>query len=176
MSKVVVSLENAWKNQGKVFDMNELTKNLLFALIVLTFPSQLLAKGWSSSSSLKSNKETNVKYSVLKFTKGSQSVTFKPSEPPWGLVGVEKVHFKNIGPFFVSTWAQGAKTVLFRVFDPEAKGNIPICSGVSFGETTELRIKDDQLEMALYEEESDDPKWTTCGEKFNRQPNSKKSK
>lgn len=150
-------------------------RSLIVILSALVFSSVSFAKNWNVSSRYETRKNSDIKQSVIQFTKDSENVVYRPSEPPLGSVEMQKVVFKDKPVLFVTTWAAGSRNVLFRVFSPDTHGATPICEVSSFGETTQLQIKEGQLQLSVYTEGSEKATWENCGESYDseRKPDSK---
>ncbi len=147
-----------------------------FLVFSLLFASPVFAQNWNATARLENLTDSKVKISVIQFTEGSQSVTYKPTEVPFGNVDIEKVIFKNKSPLFITAWAHGAKTIMFRIFDPANFGSQTLCEIISFGETTELRIRDNKMQLKIYNDENDQPTWEDCDPENKRVINSTKTK
>ncbi len=139
-------------------------KNLfqITLLSALTLSASVASAEWNATARIENFAESRVKVSVVQFAKKAQSVTYKPTEAPFGNVLIEKVVFKNRAPLFITGWAHGSQTIMFRIFDPENKGALPLCEVISFGESTQLRQRKDKIQLEVYKEESEQKSWVDC--------------
>ena len=135
------------------------TKILIFCISIFT-PTMTMA--WTAASRIETQPETQIIRSVIQFNKDSLSVVYKPTEPPYGSVSLEKVVFNKYPPYFISGWANGAHTMIFKVFNPEKHGNTPVCEYNSFSESAKLRIVKKVLELEIYPNDANEASWVPC--------------
>lgn len=112
---------------------------------------------------VKKNSKTRPNRSILKFNNKTSSVTYKPLAPPYGLVFKKRLVFSG-KVLFLTGWAHGTHSVLFRVFYPEKNKGQPLCELISFSETAGLQLKDKVLKIEVTQEDSgaSEPKWALC--------------
>jgi len=146
----------------------------LVSIVLFSLPA--FAEIWNATARLENLPDSKVKVSVIQFSLGDQSVTYRPAEVPFGNVDIEKVIFKGKPAMFITAWAHGAKTIMFRVFDPSQSGAHPICEIISFGESTEMRIRNKKFQLKVYNDENDQPTWEDCASADKRSINSLKKK
>lgn len=131
--------------------------------IFILFPFVVSAQTWTATKRNIDHGNRLVKVSLVDFKKENRTLTYAPSKMPLGLVLLEKIEFKNRPPYFITGWAEGARSILYRVFDPENHGGNPICERVSAGEQTQLQIVNNNLEIKIYlDNGKDEPIWTLC--------------
>ncbi|MDX9732222.1 MAG: hypothetical protein RBT63_10660 [Bdellovibrionales bacterium] len=108
----------------------------------------------------------------------TKKVEFRPTKPPYGLILEEEVHLDvglpalpgsdkqdnqdNEHTYFVTGWAHGAATMMFRIFDPETSGSEPICEIISAAENARLRAHKGNVEIEIYEMNDPTPVWVFC--------------
>lgn len=137
---------------------------------ILTLSLTLLASvanassGWTLSTKLVDIPKTDNSRSELTFTSGKNKVVYTPQKDPYGLVFDQKVTLEG-KDYFVTGWAQGAATVLFRVFAPQDHKDLkakPICEISSFAEEAEVRLQKGKLEISVISEKEGTQKWVPC--------------
>ncbi|MBK8201622.1 MAG: hypothetical protein IPK68_04655 [Bdellovibrionales bacterium] len=132
---------------------------LLFACSLPT----LAQPAWTMKSQLETIPSSTVKRFSLTFSQGDKSLpSYAPESPPFGLVSEKEI---LIGDrlYFLTGWAHGAHTVLFRVFDPTSQSSLPICEKISEAEESDLRLEKNNLEIRIIN--SDDKlseEWIRC--------------
>ncbi len=131
-------------------------------LFVCSLPT-LAQPAWTMKSQLETIPSSTVKRFSLTFSQGDKSLpSYAPESPPFGLVSEKEI---LIGDrlYFLTGWAHGAHTVLFRVFDPTSQSSLPICEKISEAEDSDLRLEKDKLEIRIIN--SDDKlseEWISC--------------
>jgi hypothetical protein len=131
-------------------------------LFVFSLPS-LAQPAWTMKSQLETIPSSSVKRYSLTFSQGEKSLpSYAPESPPFGLVSEKEI---LIGDrlYFLTGWAHGAHTVLFRVFDPSSQSSLPICEKISEAEESDLRLEKNKLEIRIIN--SDDKlseEWISC--------------
>lgn len=135
---------------------------LLFFLFVCSLPA-LAEPPWAMKSQLETIPSSTVKRFSLTFSQGDKSLpSYAPESPPFGLVSDKEILIDG-RPYFLTGWAHGAHTVLFRVFDPSSQSSQPICEKISDAEESDLRLEKNKLEIRIV---NSDPKlseeWVSC--------------
>lgn len=131
-------------------------------LFVCSLPT-LAQPAWTMKSQLETIPSSTVNRFSLTFSQGDKSLpSYAPESPPFGLVSEKEI---LIGDrlYFLTGWAHGAHTVLFRVFDPTSQSSLPICEKISEAEDSDLRLEKDKLEIRIVN--SDDKlseEWISC--------------
>jgi len=144
--------------EGEVTKM--IRKNILIVLIMsFAFTAQA---SWKVRSAYKKVPGVDVDRSVLYFTSGDVTKTYAPNKPPFGLISTDK-YVTSKGEFYLTGWAKGGQSVLFRVFDMSKKDASPICEVTSFGEISKLKLK----KGVIYVEKTDElhqtkSSWQAC--------------
>lgn len=136
-------------------------KYVLSATIVAS-TSMATAAEWNAATHFEKPAGSHAKISVVTFTKEKQTLQFTPSQMPFGLVGLDKVVFRDRNPLFLTTWANGAKTIMLRIFDPETKGNQPICEFDSVAAQSKLQIVGTKLQIQVQQKTEDALEWLDC--------------
>lgn len=136
----------------------------LISLFLLACSLPALAEPpWTMKSQLETIPSSSVKRFSLSFSQGDKSLPpYAPESPPFGLVSEKEI---LIGDrlYFLTGWAHGAHTVLFRVFDPTSQSSLPICEKISEAEESDLRLEKNNLEIRIIN--SDDKiseEWISC--------------
>lgn len=137
-------------------------KKSIFILFLTAFASLANASdGWKMASELVDIPKTDNSRSEITFTSGKNKVVYTPSKDPYGLVFDQKVTLEG-KDYFVTGWAQGAATVLFRVFSPQDHKATPVCEVSSFAEEAEVRLQKGKLEISVISEKEGAQKWVPC--------------
>ncbi len=138
------------------------TLMICISLLLLALPSaaKRTPASWQLTDRYEKKADTEVMRSVIEFRKGSAVSTYKPEEMPFGLVLKERALI-NKQEYFITGWAHGAKTVMFRIFSPETEGVKPLCEEVSFGEETSLRQQDDKIQVQIFSPSGEEI-WKDC--------------
>jgi hypothetical protein len=147
---------------GEVDQM--IKKNILTVFIMLfTFTLSFSAQAsWKIKSAYKKAPGLEVDRSVLYFTFGDVTKIYAPNEAPLGLISSDK-YVTPKGEFYLTGWAKGAQSVLFRVFDMSKAEAKPICEITSYGETSKLKIKEGVLYLKKFDSlEQAKPTWKAC--------------
>lgn len=134
----------------------------------MALPTALEAKDWNMTSKLESIQESQVLRDRLNFftpDKKKPSYTYAPESPPYGMVDKKKIIIQG-ETYFLTAWAHGAHTVIFRVFNPNRMGSNVICEEISIAEESDLRINNKQLKIKIIEDKESLPKWLNCGKKM----------
>lgn len=145
----------------------------LFCFLFI-FTSSAYAQLWAMSTRYETAKKSKDKQSVVQFNKGKLSVVYRPTAPPYGVVIEEKAVINNQN-YFITGWAHGARSVMFKIFEPEAFAAKPLCEVISFSEETELRIVNNKLEIKVADDSpdtisdsdelpSESEKWVVCSD------------
>lgn len=136
-------------------------KYIIGALVVAS-TSTVVAADWNASTRLEKPTAATAKISVITFTKENQTLHFKPSQIPFGLISLEKVVFRERNPLFLSSWANGSQTIMLRIFDPERKGSQPICEFDSVAQKSQLQIVSKKLQILIQQKIEGSPEWLDC--------------
>lgn len=116
---------------------------------------------WSLTSHLTQEEGGRITRHKLTFTSGSEQVIYVPAQPPFGVVSEERVRL-NGKYYFLTGWAHGGATMMFRVFEPEGHQAQPLCQKVSLSEESQLRVKNSRLEILITVEGQQKPGWVEC--------------
>jgi hypothetical protein len=151
-------------NPSRSHETVSLTVVFLIPLFLFACSLPALAQpAWTMKSQLETMPSSSVKRFSLTFSQGEKSLpSYAPESPPFGLVSEKEI---LIGDrlYFLTGWAHGAHTVLFRVFDPTSQSSLPICEKISEAEDSDLRLEKDKLEIRIIN--SDDKlseEWISC--------------
>lgn len=129
---------------------------------VILFSALAQASGsWTATKSLKEIPDTNNTRTEVVFTSAQDKITYLPSKPPYGMV-YNKKNVLDKKEYFVTGWAKGGSTMLFKVFLPSEKKNIPLCEVTSFGESAELRLAKGKVEISVFLSPDAKQTWSTC--------------
>lgn len=144
-------------------------------LFAYSLPS-LAQPAWTMKSQLETIPSSSVKRYSLTFSQGEKSLpSYAPESPPFGLVSEKEI---LIGDrlYFLTGWAHGAHTVLFRVFDPSSQSSLPICEKISEAEEADLRLEKNNLEIRIINSDAKlSEEWVSCEkQKKNKQKPSPK--
>ena len=133
-------------------------------MVALTVFAKREPASWSMSSRYEKKPGTEINRSIVQFQMGSSTTTYRPDNPPYGMVLSERVVIgKTV--YFITGWAKGARSILFRVFSPEA-GNSPLCEVTSFAESAQLKMIDKTLKIEVLESsEQSEISWLNCEQK-----------
>lgn len=137
-------------------------------LCLLLLPTVLEAKDWNITSKLEPIQKSQILRHRLNFFpqgKKTPSYTYVPESPPYGMVDEKKIIIQG-GVYFLTEWAHGAHTVIFRVFNPNRMGSNVVCEEISIAEESDLRINKKQLQIQIVKDEESLPKWLKCGKKM----------
>lgn len=137
-----------------------MSKKMILSLFALFF-FQPVFGDWEVT--VKPEPKNEIIRSIVEFKNKSLSVTYRPQLPPYGLVSHKRLVFgKRV--LFLTGWAHGAHSVLFRVFYPEKNKKHPLCEMISFSEKSDLQIKNKVLKIKITPEDSGVPKseWALC--------------
>lgn len=141
---------------------------LTFALSIV-FANPVISKSkWTMTSryeALPGAKPKDMKISVIDFKKDSKTIaTYKPSQEPFGMAS-ENHKIVNGQKYFITGWVLGARLLLLRIFEPSTSLQ-PLCEVETFGESAQLRIVNNQLEVEVIKfSEIGKPvitKWLSC--------------
>lgn len=138
---------------------------MLTVLLVFSLPSygKREPSSWTTTSAYEKVPSSETNRSVLTFINGTSTSSYRPTEAPFGLVSTQRVVL-NKQEYFVTTWPQGARTAVFRVFNPEVSGADTLCEKNSFSESAKLKIgRDQQLKIQVFDE-SGDESWSDCNQ------------
>lgn len=116
---------------------------------------------WKMTSTLVRSKDSKTKKHQLEFSLGKTKHYYAPQKPPLGLVFKEEVQI-NGKTYFVTGWAHGPSTVLYRVFSPELNKAKSICEAPSLSEKAELKMNDGKVQLSTYLDTSDKITWINC--------------
>jgi hypothetical protein len=141
---------------------HELMRMGVFSLALVSVSSSAsVSETWTVSSELVQAKSGKAKLDRVTFKSGKTSIVYEPSEPPLGMVSSKAVTLGG-STYFVTAWAQGSATTLFRVFAPGDAKEKPICELTSLSETAELREANGRIEISITSTETGKGKWSEC--------------
>lgn len=120
------------------------------------------AGGWNMSFALVKSNNSQSKVDQLTFESGTLSLVYTPQEPPLGMVSGKSVLIDGT-PYFITGWANGPATILFRVFNPEINGAKPICEVASLSESAALRRSKSGIEISAVVKDGQSRTWLQCG-------------
>lgn len=129
--------------------------------ITFTFLGQAQESSWSLSEKLSPLDGTAPAQSSLMFSKENTSLEYIPAEPPLGLVSHEIIELEGTR-YFLTGWAHGAHTMVYRVFAPEKQKNRPLCEVISLGESSRLRLSKGVLELEVFHDDAGPATWIRC--------------
>jgi hypothetical protein len=136
----------------------------MMKFIVLTFALASAAETWTISNELVQSKIGKAKLDRVTFKSDSASVVYEPKEPPLGMVS-SKAFVLGGETYFVTGWAHGPSTILFRVFAPGMAKEKPVCELSSLSESAELRELEGKIQIALTIEEGGVKTWQDCSKR-----------
>lgn len=136
-----------------------LTMICIFSSFAYAKPSA--AADWALSSKLEKIPGEDNHRHVLSLSKQSKTLTYTPSKAPYGLVLQEKISLEN-RTYFLTAWSHSGSSVLWRVFEPESSGSVPLCEVVSESEASKLRFQKSSLEIQVVPREQTELVWTAC--------------
>ena len=139
-------------------------RSLIFVAFFFTIPGVSFAQNWTMKSAYKEKQGVADLVSELTFSAGSQSITYMPDKPPYG-VTFEKQMTLEGQEYFVTGWPQGASSMVFRVFLPAEKKEKVICQVTSRAESAELRIEKKRLHISVTADKRGKPIWVNCPRK-----------
>lgn len=142
-----------------------LRRQLALGLLLFGFTLSSLGRAqgavWSLSEKLSPLDGSAPAQSTLFFNKDTTSLEYTPAGPPLGLISSEAVQLKGT-QYFVTGWAHGAHTLVFRVFAPEKNKARPLCEVASLGESTRLRLNKGILEIEVIQDDAGSVTWARC--------------
>lgn len=139
-------------------------QKLALVILSLSLSSLCKAASWEMKSEIKDIPKTEVTLTEVTFSSGKETIKFTPSQDPYGMVFDKKMTFEG-KDYFITGWAQGAATMLFRVFLPETHKGKPLCEVTSFAEEAELRMVKGKIEISIVESSEGKQTWTACSKK-----------
>lgn len=127
---------------------------------------QVMAKNeWEMKSELVKYEQNTAVFHRLTFSSRKETYMYSPQEPPLGIVSDERVII-NGQTYFLTGWAKGSATILYRVFAPSTANENPICEMTSRSEAAKLRIQDGKLQILILnlneDDEKSDASWVEC--------------
>lgn len=120
------------------------------------------AGGWNLSFTLVKSNNSQSKVDQLTFESGTLSLVYTPQAPPLGMVSGKSVVIDGEA-YFITGWANGPATILFRVFAPETNGAKPLCEVASLSETAGLRQSKGGIEISAVVKDGQARTWVQCG-------------
>lgn len=104
-----------------------------------------------------------LKTSVITFSDQGTKTVYRPLSAPHLMTGSEKV-LASDRTFFITMWAYGSQSVMYRVFDSSAGFAKPLCEIISFSDLSENRVEENILEIRSLMTPRDPAswKWVKC--------------
>lgn len=156
-------------------------KRIILCALAVGFLQQVRAESdWTMISSEEDVPESKVPRDKLSFIPQGESqarYVYSPETPPFGVVIEQKFSFQS-ETYFLTGWAHGAHTVLYRVFHPTKKGLEILCEEISESDESSLRLsKDNRLEIQIFPSDKPSITWLDCKpNKSKEKPKKKKEK
>jgi hypothetical protein len=105
----------------------------------------------------------------LEFKQGAKVLKYAPPKPPLGFVSEKQYSLDGI-VYFVTGWAHGPSTILYRVFAPGISGAAqPICEVASLSEKAELKAFGEKIKISAHLKEGGAMTWVDCGRRSKNQ-------
>ena len=134
---------------------------ILFFLLIANSSATWAIANWSMTSSFVRDSARGVAYHQLDFANAGGHIIYTPPTPPFGLVN-QQVYEINGTRYFVTGWAHGPATVLYRVFAPPLNLDQPLCEVASLAERATLRGSMGGVQIAVRLNPKGDLKWIDC--------------
>lgn len=110
--------------------------------------SESSEKKWKMNSTMVRSQDGSKIKHQLEFTLDQTKYYFVPQKPPFGLIFDKEIHL-NGQTYFITGWAHGAATMLFKVFAPGINKATPVCEAISTSEEADLRFHDGKIQLSI---------------------------
>jgi hypothetical protein len=119
-------------------------------LVIFSLSAEAIESGWRIKTfyekvdSLGLYKPKKRSVVVFKNNLGDEK-TYKPDNPPFGMVGKQKIQLDE-KEFFVTSWPMGAHSFNLRIFDPSLSEK-PLCEVITFSSQMSVRMQEGKLQV-----------------------------
>ena len=139
--------------------------NKIIIVFALTFLSVQSFAIKMTSAYEKSRVKGLLKSSVITFSDKGIKTVYRPSSIPNLMTGFKEVPADG-KTFFITMWAYGSQSVMYRVFDSSKSLSKPLCEIVSFSDEYKYKIENGRLEIRALLIPSDPSfwRWMKCAD------------